>query len=140
MPASRLATLPRDVRTVVETMLEKDPTRRYRSASAVAEDLRRLRAREPIAARGIGPWLRAQRAVERRPVVALFGPSCPQEIDFYGRGEAVVSPADCGPCYRAQCNRDPTCMDAIEPARVVDAVKRWTAERQAGRKQAISGN
>ena len=65
---------------------------------------------------------------EKRPVVALFGPTCAQEIEFYGRGEAVVTPKPCAPCYRRECAREPTCMEAIDPDRVVAAVKRWTVD------------
>lgn len=62
---------------------------------------------------------------EQRPAVVLFGPTCAAEIELYGRGEKIVSPLACGPCYRAECDRRSTCMQAIEPAAVVDAVKRW---------------
>jgi len=61
---------------------------------------------------------------EKRPVVVLFGPTCPQEIELYGRGERIVSPVDCAPCYRSRCDKSPTCMEAIEPRAVVEAVKR----------------
>lgn len=61
----------------------------------------------------------------KRPVVALFGSTCAQEIELYGRGEKIVSPLDCMPCYRSACDRSPNCMEAIEPDRVVAAVKRW---------------
>jgi len=62
---------------------------------------------------------------EKRPVVALFGPTCPQEIELYGRGEVITATSHCAPCYRADCSRNPTCMQAIEPGPVVAAVKRW---------------
>jgi len=62
---------------------------------------------------------------ERRPVVALFGPTCAQEIELYGRGEAISSPVDCAPCYRADCRKTATCLSAIAPERVVEAVRRW---------------
>jgi len=61
---------------------------------------------------------------ERRPVVALFGPTCPQEIELYGRGDKVVSPLACAPCYRSRCSHSPTCMEAITPDMVIAAVKR----------------
>jgi heptosyltransferase-2 len=61
---------------------------------------------------------------EKRPVVALFGPTCPQEIDLYGRGEKIVSPNACAPCYRAVCTQEPSCMEAIDPNEVVAAVAR----------------
>jgi len=62
---------------------------------------------------------------EKRPAVVLFGSTCPQEIELYGRGERIVSPLPCMPCYRAECDRRPSCMEAIDPAPVVAAVKRW---------------
>jgi len=68
---------------------------------------------------------------EKRPVVALFGPTCPQEIELYGRGEKIVSPLSCAPCYRVHCDRRPTCMEAIAPEKVVAAVKRWLPRQHA---------
>ncbi len=62
---------------------------------------------------------------EKRPVVVLFGPTCPQEIELYGRGEAITAASHCAPCYRAECARNPSCMQAIEPGPVVAAVRRW---------------
>ncbi len=62
---------------------------------------------------------------EKRPVIVLFGPTCAEEIELYGRGEKMVSPIRCAPCYRAECERSPTCMEAIEREAVVHAVKRW---------------
>ena len=59
------------------------------------------------------------------PVVVLFGPTCHQEIEFYDRGEAIVSPLDCRPCYKAKCSRLPTCMQAIRPEDVIEACTRW---------------
>ena len=62
---------------------------------------------------------------EKRPVVALFGPTCAQEIELYGRGEVITASAHCAPCYRAECARNPSCMQAIEAGPVVAAVQRW---------------
>jgi len=61
----------------------------------------------------------------KRPVIVLFGPTCAQEIELYGRGETVVSPVDCAPCYRRECDRSPTCMEAIEPGPVIATLKRF---------------
>lgn len=49
----------------------------------------------------------------RRQVVALFGPTCAQEIELYGRGKRVVSPVHCAPCYSRECRERPTCMESI---------------------------
>lgn len=57
--------------TVVATAIERDPVRRYASAAALAEDLRRVLVGEPIAAQPLGAWLRLRRAVQRHPVVAV---------------------------------------------------------------------
>src|SRR5262249_36033140 len=50
--------------------LEKDPERRYGSAQAVAEELERFLAGEPILARQTGPVTRLWRWCQRKPVVA----------------------------------------------------------------------
>ncbi len=59
----------------------------------------------------------------KKPVLALFGPTCPQEIDLYGRGSKVVTQAECAPCYRKECGREPNCMDIIELNDIVKKVK-----------------
>lgn len=58
------------------------------------------------------------------PCVALFGPTCPQEIDLHGRGEKIVTTLPCAPCYRRHCDRSPSCMDDIPVERVLAAVQR----------------
>ena len=68
---------------------------------------------------------------EKRPVVVLFGPTCAAEIELYGRGEVITAASHCAPCYRAECARNPSCMQAIEAGPVVAAVKRWL--KRAGR-------
>jgi heptosyltransferase-2 len=58
----------------------------------------------------------------KRPVVALFGPTCSQEIDLYDRGFKVVTKAECGPCYKNKCDKKVTCMDNIDLNEIVTAV------------------
>jgi len=45
----------------------------------------------------------------RKPVVALFGPTCAQEVDLYDRGVKLTPAAECAPCYRGTCD-DLRCM------------------------------
>jgi len=83
-----------------------------------------------------GDTLTLHVAIARRvPVVALFGPTCEQEIDLFGLGCKLVSPVECGPCYLSDCDRRPNCMDAISAEQIVTAVvahcRRETARRVA---------
>lgn len=59
----------------------------------------------------------------QRWVVAVFGPTCAQEIDLFGRGRKIVTPLSCSPCYRRSCDIAPSCMDSIAPALVLAAIE-----------------
>ncbi len=62
---------PKDLDTILETCLHPDPDRRYSSAFALEEDLRRWLAEEPIQARPISRWERIWRAVMRHRRLSL---------------------------------------------------------------------
>ena len=64
--------LPRDLEAITLHCLEKEPTRRYPSALALAEDLQRFREGKQVAARPVGAGARLARACRRRPLVALL--------------------------------------------------------------------
>ena len=75
-PRGLVPGIPADLETIVLTCLEKDPLRRYPSASALAEDLERFLRDEPISARAPGPgerlvkWVRRNRALAAVVLVA----------------------------------------------------------------------
>jgi heptosyltransferase-2 len=59
-----------------------------------------------------------------KPVVVLFGSTCPQEIDLYAGGEKVVAQVDCAPCYLKRCPIGEICMNSIQVDEVFQALRR----------------
>jgi heptosyltransferase-2 len=62
------------------------------------------------------------------PTIALFGPTCAQEIDLFGRGTKLTADLPCAPCYRRTCDRSPSCMDEHSLDAVVAELRRWVGE------------
>ena len=71
-PSSIVPGLPRDLETIVLKCLAKEPSRRYESASSLADDLDRWHRGEPIEARPVGPFERGWLWCKRKPVVAAL--------------------------------------------------------------------
>ena len=73
VPPTRLQPrVPRDLETICLKCLNKDPQRRYASAQALGEDLRRYLDGVPILARPLSAWGRAVKWVRRRPTAAAL--------------------------------------------------------------------
>jgi serine/threonine protein kinase len=71
VPPSRLVPgLPRDVETIALKCLQKEPGKRYESATALAEDLKRFIEDRPIAARPVPFWERGWHWTRRNPWLA----------------------------------------------------------------------
>lgn len=64
--------IPMDLETIIMKCLEKDPERRYDSARALAEDLRRFLQAEPIAARKATWKYRMAKRIRKYPVVSAL--------------------------------------------------------------------
>jgi serine/threonine protein kinase/tetratricopeptide (TPR) repeat protein len=68
-PRTRNAKVDVDIATICLKCLEKDPSKRYPNAKALAEDLERWLRHEPVQARRTGLFGRARKWVRRNPTI-----------------------------------------------------------------------
>jgi hypothetical protein len=82
--------VPRDLETVCLKALAKAPARRYATAGALADDLRRWLKGEPILARPAGRLERLAKWARRRPAAALLAVSALALAAVLGGGAAFT--------------------------------------------------
>ncbi len=117
-PSTVLRTLRGDPETIVLKALEKDRAKRYASANALAEDLRRYLSGDPIEARPPTPWTRALRWAARHPVLTTVGACLFLAAAIVGGTLVAVTYANSRP-YDLQIDYD----DPNAANRQVDAVR-----------------
>ncbi|MEQ8187667.1 MAG: glycosyltransferase family 9 protein [Candidatus Eremiobacterota bacterium] len=59
---------------------------------------------------------------QKIPVVTFFGPTCPQEIELYGRGKKIIANHDCLPCYKCKCKSEVSCLYKMSSDEVYNSV------------------
>ncbi len=89
-----------------------------------------LRRCELLVTNDTGPMHLA--AALRLPVIALFGPTAPEQTGPYGQTQlALRHPLPCAPCMKSRCHwAEPlACLRGISPASVADEVSRRLAKK-----------
>jgi serine/threonine protein kinase len=98
VPPARLnSKTPRALETICLKCLRKDPAKRYPTAEALAEDLRRFQAGEPVLARPVGVWERAAKWSKRNPLAAAWLCALPMFIRY--------PPGPAAPCVGGRSQR-----------------------------------
>ncbi|MFH1678003.1 MAG: glycosyltransferase family 9 protein [Candidatus Omnitrophota bacterium] len=68
----------------------------------------------------------------KKLVVSIFGPTCDQEIELYGRGVKIISPIDCRPCYKRHCEKEINCMNSIEAKDIFVGIRKVLLQNNLG--------
>ncbi len=132
--------LPRDLETIVARCLEPDPRDRYPTAAAVADDLEKLLALRPIAARPLGPFARGWRLLQRNRRLVIASTLSAIAVAMFAIAvgawiwRALSLPGEFDAALRAARTRllEPTHEERVELAFSGRAVERKSAFETAG--------
>jgi len=121
------ARIPRDLETIVLKAIDKDLTRRYATAEAMAEDLRRFLDDEPIRARQVSAAERYWRWARRNPAIAVLGGALTGVLMLVTAGSLLVAQR-----FRTQAATQSTLAEARETERkAADAARAQEAAANA---------
>ncbi|WP_243295951.1 serine/threonine-protein kinase [Geothrix mesophila] len=111
--------VPRDLEAITLKCLEKERGRRYESARALAEDLDRFLAGDPVLARPTGLWYRVQRKLRKHRQLAAVGAVAALAV-LVALGVAVKTRRDAG-------RREHLAQQFTEATARIDATARYSA-------------
>ncbi|WP_275975950.1 serine/threonine-protein kinase [Geothrix terrae] len=111
--------IPRDLEAITLKCLEKERGRRYESARALAEDLDRFLAGDPVLARPTGLWYRVQRKLRKHRQLAAVGAAAALAV-LVALGVAVKTRRDAG-------RRERLAQQFTEATGRIDSLARYSA-------------
>ena len=111
--------IPRDLEAITLKCLEKDRARRYESARALADDLDRFLAADPVLARPTGLWYRLQRKARKHRQLTAVGAVALLAV-LVALGVAVKTRRDAG-------RRERLAQQFTEASVRIDSLARYSA-------------
>ena len=118
--------IPRDLVTIVQKAIEREPAHRYPTASELTADLQRFLDDEPIRARRQTAWERCRRWSRRNPGLAAMGAVLTGVLLVV----TVISLIVAGQMSRLARENDRAARDALDAFREAEQARRHEAEQR----------